>query len=193
MDVSTHEPLPADQQLITRAQSGEQAAFRALVDRHHRFAYAISVRLLHDPDEASDIVQDAFVRVWKNLPDFRSGHKFTTWLYRIVVNLCYDRIKMNKRRRKVFDAPADGQEEEPRAGEHTPEREAELQDYRAHILAAARALPPVERIVFHLRDLQDLSVEEVAGIVGISAGSVKTNLCYARKKIREALLSLEGQ
>ncbi len=190
MGAFTHDHDP-DQELITRSQRGDQGAFRALLETHHRFAYAIAFRLVRDEDEACDIVQDAFVRVWKNLPAYRRGNKFTTWLYKIVVNLCYDRIRMNKRRQKVF-LPDTLSEEEP-SRDMSPHRAAELSDYQSHILAAAESLPPMQRIVFQLRDLQDLTIAEICRIVGVSAGSVKTNLWHARKRIRETVLGLEEQ
>ena len=117
--------------------------------------------------------------------------KFTTWLYKIVVNVSYDRIKSAARRNRVMgyfgnlfggDDPPGG--DDPREG-------VETADLRDHALRIAKRLPPKQYLVFHLRDILDLSVEETATTAGMSVNSVKVNLCHARRKIRAALERLQ--
>ncbi len=161
------------------------------MESKQRYAYALAFRLLHDTDDAEDVVQEAFIRVWKNLDSYRPEIKFTTWLYKIVVNLCYDKMKMASRRQHVFGYLAGLINPGDVADTRNVQEEIENLDLRDHIIASAKKLPPMERLVFHLRDIQDLSIGEIAEFAGISVGSVKTNLCYARKRIRLALMKIQ--
>ncbi len=181
----------ATQQLIVRSLQGDLSAFRLLMESQQRFAFAVALPLLRNQENAREVVQEAFVRVWINLARYRQEVKFTTWLYKIVVNLCYDRMKMESRRNKIFGsigALFDGSDV---AGSEDVHGQIEKADLRDHILSEAEKLPPKERLIFHLRDVQDLSIQEVAEIAGVSIASVKTNLCYARRRLRLALISMQ--
>ena len=179
------------QKLIRRSLGGDLAAFRMLMESQQQYAYAVAFPLLRNEENAKDVVQEAFVRVWKNLGKYRHEVKFTTWLYKIVINLCYDRIKMDSRRKNIFGYASDLAGSSDAAVSGTPYDEAEKTDLCRHALAEAKNLPPKERLVFSLRDVQDFSIEEIAECTGISIASVKANLCYARKKIRIALNRLQ--
>lgn len=178
-------------ELVRKCVAGDLAAFRALMQSYQPYATAIAFRLLRDEEDAKDIVQDAFLRVWNHLAEYRSDVKFTTWLYKIVVNLCYDKMKMRSRRNSLFAFFSGGTDAEEFADKLNIHEEMEHKDMMTTILSAAKSLPPMEHLVFHLRDVEDFSVDEVAEITGISPGSVKTNLCYARKRIRFALERLQ--
>lgn len=180
-----------DSDLIRRSCAGDQNAFRSLVETHNRFAYALALRMLRNEDDACEVVQEAFIRVWNNIHRYRYEIKFTTWLYKIVVNLCYDRSKMDTRRRTMLESITAISHSEGHDDETDPSRGIERRELCDRIVAAAGFLPPMERLVFHLRDLQDLPMDEVAAITGISKGSVKTNLCHARKRIREIVAGLQ--
>ena len=171
-------------ELVRRSVGGDLGAFRSLLESQERYAYALAFKLLHDEEEVKDVVQEAFIRVWNNLARYRPQVRFTTWLYKIVVNLCYDRMKMESRRKNIFGYSAGWFASDEIADGGDIHEEIEKRDLREFILSAAKKLPPMERLIFHLRDVQDCSVEETAEIAGISIGSVKTNLCYARKRIR---------
>jgi RNA polymerase sigma-70 factor (ECF subfamily) len=147
--------------------------------------------MLRDDEEARDVVQETFIRVWKNLHTFDMEAKFTTWLYAITVNLTYDLLKSNTRRRRWLLAPetVDGQDS---AAATEEEMNIVNRDLAAKIKELAGSLPPKQQLVFVLRDLQDLSVDEVAQILSMSTGTVKTNLCYARKFIRAHMQRLDG-
>ncbi len=173
--------------LIARSVAGELGAFRSLMEGHQDFAFGIAIRLLHDRDDSEDAVQESFIRVWNNLARFRDDVKFTTWLYRIVVNVAYDRIKSMKRRGRVMGYLAglfEG-DDPPDAGD--PAGDIETADLHEHAIRIAKGLPPKQYIVFHLRDVLDLTIEETAGAAGMTPNSVKVNLCHARKTIRAAL------
>jgi len=181
------------EQVITRSKQGDVWAFRQLVEAHQQYAFSLAFRILCDADDARDIVQEAFIRVWKHIQSYSPEAKFTTWLYKIVVNLSYDRLKGEGRRRRLFMRM-------PSAAEYSHHDEgvavdADMinRDLADKIKTIAQGLPFKQRMVFVLRDLQDLTVQEVAGILEMSHESVKTNLCYARRYIRLRLKEMEVQ
>jgi RNA polymerase sigma-70 factor (ECF subfamily) len=178
-------------ELITQSQAGNLPAFRSLMDSQKQYAYAVAFRLLRHEENANDIVQEAFIRVWNNLGRYRREVKFTTWLYKIVVNLCYDKIKMESRQKKIFGRFGDDPHTTDIADTRNLHDTIETNDLTAHILSESKRLPPKEYLVFCLRDIQDFSIEEIAEVAGMSIGSVKTNLCYARRRVRNAINRLQ--
>ncbi len=173
--------------LVERCKLGDQVTFRTLMNSYQQYAYAIAFRLLADEENARDIVQEAFIRVWRNLHRYRKEVKFTTWLYTIVVNLCYDKIKSDHRRRIIFRTSESPAVDSDPVGGNNVQDTVEKKNLREHIIALSRKLPPKEYLVFVLRDIQDFSIAEIAGMTGISGNSVKVNLFHARKKIRTEL------
>ena len=172
--------------VIARSKEGDLWAFRRLVETYQRYAFTLAFRVVCDADDARDIVQEAFLRVWKNIQSFDPAFKFTTWLYRIVVNLSLDQLKKERRRRRVVMSMPNGPDSSVRE-EATPDDSAVNRDLADRIEAVAGGLPVKQRMVFVLRDLQDFTVSEVAEILEMSPASVKTNLCYARREIRLTL------
>jgi RNA polymerase sigma-70 factor (ECF subfamily) len=182
--------------LIVRSIEGEPEAFRQLVEYYQGYAYSLAARLLANEDDALDVVQESFIRVWKHLAKYDPRARFTTWLYRIVTNLSYDRIKANNRRVRVIasgsDEVMDSVPEQVRSTDEVLQTRQTLEE----INKLAGDLPPRQRIVFVLRDLHNLSIREVTEITGIPSGSVKTNLYHARQAIRGRLAKTrtkEGQ
>ncbi len=177
-------------ELLERCLEGDKQAFRQLVASCQQYAFALAFRIVWDEDEARDIVQEAFIRVWKNLPSYDPAVRFTTWLYRIVVNLSYDAARKWSRRqgRSLPLEAADMQGADGMPGEETT---LINRDLAAKIRAFSEDLPPVQRMVFVLRDLQDLSISETAETLSMSPAAVKTNLCYARRSIRKRMEQLE--
>ena len=175
-------------ELIKRCLRDEVDAYRQLVEEHQKYVFSVAFRILHDEEDARDVAQETFIRVWKHLHTYDMQTRFTTWLYTIAVNLAYDLLKMNTRRRRWILRPVESQHTRG-----TPDEEMDIvnRDLAAKIRELAGGLPPKQRLVFALRDLQDLSVEEVAQVLSMSTGAVKTNLCYARKFIRANMQRLE--
>jgi RNA polymerase sigma-70 factor, ECF subfamily len=169
---------------IVRSQRGDSAAFGRVVRDHHRYAFSLALRLVCDEADARDVAQESFVRVWRNLDQFDPGTRFTTWLYRMVTNCSLDLIRSRKRR-----PAADRSGEADPPDTMTPELIATNRDIVRIIEHLAGHLPETQRVVFTLRDIQDLSIEEVCDITGLSSESVRSNLHYARKKLRERLES----
>jgi RNA polymerase sigma-70 factor (ECF subfamily) len=172
---------------ITKSRMGDTTAFARVFQSSNGFAFRLAFRLLCDEDEAKDVVQESYIRVWRNLDHYDPQQKFTTWLYTIVSNLCLDRLRAKKRWmarivRENPDRGIDGASIETLLEEGYANRElAEI------IRGLTQMLPPKQRLVFTLRDLEDLSVEEVASITKMSAGTIKVNLHHARRAIRKKL------
>lgn len=176
-------------ELVRRARAGDQQAFADLVLEHQQFVYNLALRSLNDSLEAEDISQEAFVRAWLALPNFRGQSRFRTWLYRIVTNLCYNRIPRLRSELcalgddPILEIPAEAHSD-PLAGLEAAER-------RAFLHRQIDALPESYRLLLSLRFQQDLSYAEIAEVVSMPIGTVKTGLFRARERLREALQAYE--
>jgi RNA polymerase sigma-70 factor (ECF subfamily) len=166
-----------ERRLIARAQAGDTAAFRTLVERHQARAHALALRILRSPSDAEEVAQDAFVRVWTALPGFRGESTFATWLYRIVARRAFDRAQVLKNRR-ARERPDEGLSEPaaPTRDEDTL-RAAKLQELIA-------GLSPAQRVTVTLYYYEGRSVEEVANVLGMPENTVKTHLLRARAALR---------
>jgi RNA polymerase sigma-70 factor (ECF subfamily) len=175
-----------DRELILRAQGGDGTAFRELVERHRRRAFAIAVGLVRDEEDALEIVQEAFFRVYRGLSGFNGAASFFTWLYRIVKNLSIDLMRRPAWQRELaldeaevgFDACLDDVDPADVL------RQREIGD---RIAAALQALPPYHRGVIVMREVEGLSYEEMAEAMGVSKGTIMSRLFHARKKLQRAL------
>ena len=170
--------------LIKNALEGDLSAFEAILKNHQYYAYTVAFRVLTNDDDAKDVVQECFVRIWKNLGSYNMKVKFTTWMYKIVINLCYDKLRRrkmeNERRETIDDAFVSGLD--------NPEKLLTNKEQAEIIKHVSNRLPEKQRMVFVLRDLEELTTEEVSQIMEISVESVKTNLSIARKTIRTKLI-----
>ncbi len=171
-------------ELVRRAQAGETQAFAALVMENQQFVYNLALRSLGNAQEAEDVAQEAFVRAWQALPRFRAQSRFQTWLYRIVVNLCFTRLPRLRHElaalseEQALDLPSESRSD-PAAG-------VEREEQRAFLLRQIEALPESYRLLVTLRFQQELSYEEIAGIVNMPLGTVKVGIFRARQRLREA-------
>lgn len=178
-------PEPITPELIQEAVRGSQQAFRAIVEVNQSFVYAVAFRFVNDSQEAEDITQEVFVRLWKNLHTYKQEVKLTTWLYKIVTNRCLDFLKSRHGRQRKNKVNIDNTHF---VQDHsTPEKEFQQQELSRIIHAAADKLTPKQKAVFILRDLEGLSQEEVSEALSMSTGNVKSNLFYARKRMTEKL------
>jgi RNA polymerase sigma-70 factor, ECF subfamily len=180
-----------DDSLIELAAAGDLNSFRILIDRFSGYAYSLAFRTLLNSDDAKDAVQESFISVWKHLKRYNSNVKFTTWLYRIVVNNCYDKLKAEKRRKSIFGNRSDIGADNYLSSCSGPEEEISNKDSARLIGVLSNGLPAKQRMVFILRDLQNLSTDEVSEILEMPAGAVKTNLFYARKFIAAKFNTIE--
>ncbi len=174
-----------DSELVRRAQAGDTEAFGALVLAHQQFVYNLAWRALDDPHEAEDLAQEAFVRAWLALPNFRAQAQFRTWLYRIVTNLCYNRLPRLRRELTALGDP--DLAEWPDAAQTDPALEVEHAEQRAHLYEAMDRLPESYRMLLLLRFQQGLPYEEIAMVTSLPLGTVKTGLHRARARLKVAL------
>ncbi len=176
-----------EQELIHRAQRGDTDAFADLLALHERFVYNLALRVIGNPTEAEDVAQEAFVRAWQALPGFRGGSALRTWLYRIVINLCINRFP--RLRRELSELSESDIDSLPEATclDHDPALRSELRERRALLHREIERLPECQRLLLTLRYQDELSYEEIASLVGLPLGTVKTGLFRAKERLRQAL------
>jgi RNA polymerase sigma-70 factor (ECF subfamily) len=182
----------ADAAAVARARNGDHAAFRLLVERHQGRAFGLALRVLRDEEQARDVVQDAFLKAYGALERFEGRAAFSTWLHRIVVNLCLDRKRRERSARRIESneealALAGADPESP----ETPDpglalERAELRDQLARAIAG---LPEDSRRTLELREIDGLSYQEIAGVLGVPKGTVMSRLHYARRRLRSVLVA----
>lgn len=182
--------------LVERAKQGDLEAFEQLVAHYQDRVYNYVLRMVHDPVEAQDVAQETFLRAYQGLPRFRGASSFQTWLYRIASNLAIDAARSRKRRGiglVSIDQPLEGEDESemvrdlPDENEHGPLDEALRQELQREVWRAVGELSDRLRPVVVLSDLQGLSYQEVADILGCPVGTVKSRLFNARNQLREKL------
>ena len=183
-----HQP---DEDLVRSALGGDEGAFRDLLEKYKRRAYGVALGIVGDPDEAQDVVQDAFVKAYYKLSNFRFGANFYTWFYRILVNQAIDRWRKTSRSPTIsFDETwVSGETSEPEAmvTPKTPEELARNRELAEGLTRAIAALPEYHRTVILLREVEGMAYEEIARILDCSVGTVMSRLHYARAKLKEAL------
>lgn len=181
-----------DRELITRAAAGDQRAFRELVGRHQRRASAVAFGIVRNHEDAREVVQDAFMRVYRHLQDFAGQASFSTWLYRIVYNLSIDALRRRSpgqaveldERTDLEGAPG---ELLPYRGEGDPFATLDRQRLVEAMQSALDRLPPYHRTVIVLREVEGMSYEEIATTMAISKGTVMSRLFHARRKMQVML------
>ncbi|GAC1352234.1 MAG: RNA polymerase sigma factor RpoE [Polyangiales bacterium] len=185
---------PTDLALVGRLQRGDRSVFRELVRRHQEKVYRLALRITRDEARAQDAMQDAFLQVFRKISQFQEQSAFTTWLYRITVNAALMRMRSERRHRETSLDDASprytdaGEIAEP-IDDWSPavDDDAGNRELAAHAAKAVDALPEAYRSVFLLRELEDLSTEDVAQILDLTIPTVKTRLHRARLALRKAL------
>lgn len=168
-------------EIIKKAAAGDRIAFRQLAETHQRFVYAVAVRVLNNVQDAEDATQETFIRLWKNLNQYKTGIKLTTWLYRIVTNISLDVLKSAHYKRNRMTIGLEKKVEHIRtSGGDQILQQAEL--VKA-VEEAAVQLPHLQKVIFVLRDLQGLSPVEVSEILETTEDKIKSNLYHARLAI----------
>ncbi|MGI9861960.1 sigma-70 family RNA polymerase sigma factor [Moorella naiadis] len=184
--------MPAGEELLARSRNGDPEAFTLLVERYQGMLYTIAYRFLGNPEDAGDAAQEALVRAFKSLKDFRGQCSFKTWLQHIITNVCRDELRRLKRRPTLsLDAllELDGQSREISAGDAvSPEEIAVAREGEARLHSLIQALTPEQRMVVIMRDIQGFSYEEIASCLDCSIGTVKSRLSRARMILRRQLI-----
>lgn len=170
-----------DTELVERVRAGDGAAFDLLVERHMRRAYSVAYRLLGQREDAEDLVQDAFLAALEKIDTFKAGRSFAPWFYRILVNRGLNSRKSRALRRMDALPP------EIADASRSPLRDAERAELREMLTAVLANLPPRQKSIVELFELEGFSSLEIAEVLGLSDGTVRWHLHQARAKLREAL------
>ncbi|MDX1622787.1 MAG: RNA polymerase sigma factor [Gemmatimonadota bacterium] len=176
----------ATRELVERARDGDPRAFRDLVTAYRDFLYGIARRFAGSHEDADDVLQEALVKIYRNLDGLTSPTAFYSWARRIVVNTALDQIRSRERTVEFEEEATHGQEAMP-GGFAPPDRGVQEREFFAHLERAIRALPPRQREVVLLHDVEGLSTEEVAERCGCPRATVRSNLFYGREKLRRSL------
>lgn len=182
--------------LVREVQGGNQTAFEQLVHAHDQAVLRLALRITGSYSDAQDIYQEAFLKAYSRLGSFRFECSFSSWIYRIVTNLCLDHLRKNRRRRESravgvnvegdeYDSLSQVADDRPA---NNPEQQVLCREVSAHISHALTKLTPRERIVFELKHCQGLKLRTVAEILNTSEGSIKTTLFRATHKLRFQLV-----
>lgn len=181
----------ADAALVERARAGEASAFEVLMRRHERRAYAIALGLVKDENDAREVVQEAFLRVHRGLPQFQGTATFFTWLYRIVTNLSIDLMRRPQRHETdSLDQLQLDQFADPDGKGQLDADPLEVlwrKEVVHHVAQCVASLPPYHRGVIVMREIDGLSYEEMASAMGVSKGTIMSRLFHARQKLQRSL------
>jgi RNA polymerase sigma-70 factor (ECF subfamily) len=185
-------PPDADVRLLERCRQGDMGAFEAVFRKYQPYVYNISLGMLGNSDDASDVTQETFLRIHRSLPRFRGDASFSTWVYRVTVNLCISELRRRSRGRlQYFDELAlpDEEEQDPHP---SPEEAAQSEEDRRLVHQILRTLPPDYRAIMVLRHFQQLAYEEIAGVLQITLSQVKTRLFRARRMFKDRYKAFLG-
>ncbi|MGH2507106.1 MAG: RNA polymerase sigma factor [Ktedonobacteraceae bacterium] len=175
-----------DVKLVTASKDGDQDAFSQLVQRYQRRVFNLVLRMLQDYEEASETTQEAFLAAWQGMPSFRGEARFSTWLYRIAYNCALKQLELRKRERTLQQAL---QAEQMLESTDDDPKDAHLEVLESQELVQEHLsqLPAKYRIVLILRHLQDMTYEEMAEVLTMPIGTIKTHLFRARNLLKERL------
>jgi RNA polymerase sigma-70 factor (ECF subfamily) len=179
---------------LARARQGDSEAFRALVERHSRSVFRLAFRMTGNEQDAEDVVQESFLRAYRQLGRFQARANFGTWLYRIVANCSVDLMRAKRARRdQAHVASLDEAVDASAADTPGPERLARSAEIAAHVRTALEALSPLERAAFTLRHYEGRSIDEISRTLGLGTSAAKHSVFRAVRKLRVALEPLRGQ
>jgi RNA polymerase sigma-70 factor (ECF subfamily) len=211
----THHPVPSlpsrrvpppvddsqDLRLVEAIRRGESAAWSTLITRYQDRLFAVCLRMVHNRDLAQDLTQDAFVKIIQGLDSFDARAKLSTWMIRVTMNVCLSRLRSEKLRRhaslEAMTSPDSSRSKSGQAAHFEQEREpgadegVEAHEDRTRVLAAIRQLEPDQRAVLILCDCHGQSYEQIAEVMGVAVGTIKSRLFRARTALREAVENLD--
>ena len=179
-----------EDQLVKASQQGDQEAFAILVLRHQRRVFNLSLRLVHNEEDASEVAQEAFVSAWQGLPAFRGEACFSTWLYRITYHCGLRQLERRKREIALQEAMQAEQIVSAHEREKSPEDVVEQHEQQALLRGVLDQLPARYRLILLLRDFQELTYQEMASMLALPIGTIKTHLFRARHLLKQRMLAL---
>jgi RNA polymerase sigma-70 factor (ECF subfamily) len=175
-----------DIKLIEECRGGNLNNFRKLVELTSPFAFSVAFRMLGDEDQAKDIVQETMVTIWQKLKKIRSAEVYKTWIYRIVMNKCYDQLRRRKRNPEFMADENTWKLLSDRISQN-PSAELENSETARIINLLSERLSPKQKAIFVLSDIEQMSHDEISEITGMSKSGIKSNLHHARKNISEMI------
>ncbi len=177
--------------ILARARQGDEEAFRVLVEQHSRSVFRLAHRMMGNEQDAEDVVQESFLRAYRQLGRFEARANFGTWIYRIAANCCVDLMRSREVRRARFTNESfDAAGQEASTGEPGPERLAESAEIERRVQAALGTLSPLERAAFTLRHCEGRSIDELCAILGLRGSAAKHSVFRAVRKLRAVLAPL---
>ena len=179
--------LAEEDNLVQKAREGDTRAFAELVRAHQQFAYHVALRALNNTQDAEDIVQEAFVKAWESLTSFRHDSRFRTWLYRIVMNLCYNQLPRLRKDINALDQDSIHLELSDTNLDMDPVLRLEGKETLTFIQQQIKYLPDQYRIMLLLRYQQGCSYAEISEILDVPLGTVKTGIFRARERLKDAV------
>ena len=180
--------------VLARARQGDSDAFSVLVERHSRNAFRLAHRLTGNEQDAEDVVQESFIRAYRQLGRFESRANFGTWLYRIVANCSVDLIRVRQSRRDQSRAESlDEAADIASNAAPGPERLARSAEIERHVASALSQLSPLERAAFTLRHYEGRSIDEIGRMLGLGTSATKHSVFRAVRKLRAALEPLRSE
>lgn len=182
-----------EEELISRAQAGDEDAFAQLMDAHQRKVYGLILRLTNSPEDALELSQETFFNAWRGLPNFHGESRFSTWLFRLATNVSIDFLRRENRRRSIVagslsDGDFEGGDWDIPDTRFTPQGEAERGELQEAVRRGLARLSDEHRTVLVLRDLNGLSYREISEILHIEEGTVKSRIARARLALKKVLL-----
>ena len=186
-----------DAKWVKQAQKGDSTAFEQLVLAHQNQIYRLCFRMVGNAEDAADMVQEAFLKAWRNLDRFQGDAAFSTWLYRLASNCCLDFLRSQKRRPTVSMTSEDeeGEEQTVEVADNsaTPEETLLQKEEQREIAQAMASLDEEQRQILTLRVVNDLSYTEIAELLTIKEGTVKSRIARARENLRKKLLQIRNK
>lgn len=179
-----------ERQWVEAARQGEQDAFEQLVRAYEKRVFALTLRMCGNPEDAAEAAQEAFLAVWQGLKFFRGESSFSTWLYRLASNACVDLLRREGRHRAAAGPSLDDEELRLETADPapTPQEAAERAELRRQIENGLRALPAEYRQVLILREMHQLSYEEIGQTLSLDPGTVKSRISRGRKRLQKYLM-----
>ena len=184
--------MASEEQLVRRAQQGDNGAFEELLLLHQKKVYNLCLRMSANQDDALDLSQEAFIKAWRSIGQYQFEASFSTWLFRLTSNICIDFLRRKKRRQETsltesYDDSDEGAELSLPDVQPLPEQQAITNETKMELAQAMAQLAPDHREILQLRVIEDLPYEQIADILGVRVGTVKSRLARARLSLRKIL------